>query len=76
MQATKIEEHIKRHKKMMRYQKKIAPFTPTIDELLIVWKLNTKSHVIYCLNNLIKLGLIITRKHGIKTYYYAVEKKG
>mgnify|MGYP000465852248 CR=1 FL=1 len=65
-----------RHGVMLRYQDEISPFTPTMRELGHIWGIRTTSHTSYVLNNMLKNGMVITRKVGNrKKVYYAVEQE-
>jgi hypothetical protein len=65
-----------RHTAMLHYQKSIAPFTPTVRELMEVWKVDSTNTVSVILNNLLATGAVVVHKVG-KTghHYYAVEWK-
>jgi len=65
---------VKRHQSMLAYQKEIAPFVPTVRELMGLWRLNTTSIAHLTLQHFVESGLVITRKRGDKTFYYAIEK--
>jgi hypothetical protein len=65
-----------RHTEMLRYQKSIAPFTPTLRELMEVWNLDSTNTVSVILINLLAAGVVIVRQVGKDAHhYYAVEWK-
>lgn len=64
-----------RHSQMVKYQKKIAPFTPTIRELMKLWDMRTTSHVNQALERMLEYGMLKTRAAGSATKYYAIEDK-
>lgn len=67
---------LERHKMMLDYQDKIAPFTPTLRDLETLWYLEENGHLISSVRSVLlrmeKKGLVITRKKGNKTSYYAI----
>ena len=65
--------YVVRHKQMLEYQKQIAPFTPTIRDLMEIWGLKSTSIVKETLSKMAKRGLVIRRERGAKHAYYAVE---
>jgi hypothetical protein len=64
-----------RHSAMLKYQKDIAPFTPTIRELEKLWRLNTTSAAHLTMDHLVSSGRAIFRKCGKTVKYFAVEVK-
>jgi hypothetical protein len=64
-----------RHAAMLAYQKQIAPFTPTVQDMVSVWGAASKSHAHWILNNLLEFGAVIVRTVGKVRRYYAVEWK-
>jgi SOS-response transcriptional repressor LexA len=65
------DELQERHQQMLDYQAEIAPFPPTLREMMIVWKLQSTSAAAWVLRLLTKQGLCVTRKGR----YYAIEAK-
>jgi len=61
-----------RYEKMLAYQEKIKPFTPTIKELCEVWGLHTTSSVHIVLRRLEKDGRVVSRLRGPIKHYYAI----
>lgn len=57
---------------MLVLQDEIRPFTPTVRELMEVWNLSSTSAVHRTLAELEEAGLVITRKRGARSKYYAV----
>lgn len=75
MRTKDVDLHIERHGEMLKYQKKIAPFTPTFRELMDLWGLRTVSSVYFTLNFLSDIGLVTSRGRGKKkTQFYAIER--
>lgn len=74
MATLDLEKLNKRHNEMLKFQKKIHPFTPTIRELEKLWGLNTTSAVALALDKMVELNYVVTRQKGKSTEYYAVEK--
>lgn len=68
--------HLERHSKMLDYQKKIEPFTPSVRELQRIWNLRTTSATWLTLKRLEGLGLIISRNISDKSQYFAIKAKG
>ena len=63
-----------RWEKMVAYQRKIHPFTPTFVELMNVFGLKSKSAVFYVLKGMEKRGLVISRRSGDKKHqYFAID---
>ena len=71
MRTIDEEKLKKRHESMVKYQKDIFPFTPTMRELQKLWGLNTTSAVFLCLNRMKERNMVYTRKHGGSVSYYA-----
>lgn len=55
-----------RHEQMLEFQAKIAPFTPSIEDLRDVWAMQRTS-VHYTLRKLVAMGLCIVRERGWQT---------
>ena len=64
-----------RYKLMWEYQQSIAPFTPTMEELVAVWRVKSKEVVSLTLENLVQEGLVTSRKRGKHTQYAALPKE-
>lgn len=60
---------LQRHAAMLKYQKEIAPFTPTINELVGVWGMRSSSHAYQVLQRLEERGMVVTRYKNAKRYY-------
>lgn len=56
---------------MLEYQSKIYPFSPTVRELMDLWKLNTTSAVVLALGHMRDNDLLFVREAGAKTHYHA-----
>jgi len=69
---TNLDLLISRHRKMVDFQEKIKPFTPTIGDLLCVWGVNSKNTVFVILRKMEAMGLVKTRKAGDGKKYYAI----
>ncbi len=60
-----------RHAMMLAFQRKIAPFSPTMQEVAEIWGV-VPSHCRAILERMVGLGLVITRKRHNWTFYFAV----
>ena len=63
-----------RHARMLDYQKEIAPFIASFDELREIWNVSSKSVVQWSLIKLEEMGLVITRKVRLGKQYYAIKE--
>lgn len=66
--------HFERYRRMLEFQEEIKPFTPTIRELMELWKLSSSSAVMYSLRRIGQMGLLLEREYGKTTRYYAVKR--
>ncbi len=63
---------VQRWRQMLAFQDEIYPFTPTYDELMVVWGLS-RTGAFYTLKKLDGAGVLWKRERsdGTKTSYYA-----
>jgi hypothetical protein len=61
-----------RHQAMLELQEQIAPFTPSIRDVMTAWGLSSTSSTLYVLGLLVRDGLCKTMSVGKVTRYYAV----
>lgn len=61
-----------RHAAMLEYQKKIAPFTPTLRELVELWGMRSTDNAARVIERLERDGRAVSRVHGKTKSYYAI----
>lgn len=67
--------HYKRFDMMLQWQRDNFPKTPTIRDLMALWKLRSENTVKNTLNALMAKDLVRTFKRGQYKGYYAVDDK-
>jgi hypothetical protein len=59
-----------RHEQMLEFQEKIKPFTPTLDELKVIWGLASRRVARYTIEKLLSESMVISRNG----HYYAISR--
>lgn len=72
MKTKSLQELQRKHQAMLDFQKEIAPFTPTVRDLMNVFGLASTSAVAYTLEQMREQKMVITRISGKSRKYYAV----
>lgn len=67
-------KYFDRHQKMIDYQVKIFPFTPTLRELEALWGVRSTCTVRYTLVKFVENGLAVVKHSRKSTHYYAVAR--